>query len=66
MIIKKVEHLTRYTLFHDEQEFLRINEKDVEGNDKNTWLVKSEESAYIMLDEESHNELEILFLQQIE
>jgi hypothetical protein len=64
MILRKAEHLTRYTLFYQGLEYLRLVEKGTE-EEKVSWLVFDEKGGYMIGDTEEAK-LETLFLQTVQ
>jgi hypothetical protein len=65
MIIKNAEHLTRYTIFHEGKDYIRMIEKDVNGDTKMNWMTVEDGQIFVLGDTDSEK-LELLFEGQIE
>ena len=65
MKLKNAEHLTRYTVFYEGQDYIRLHEKSVDGTVSVNWMILQEGTVYIIGDEKSE-ELENEFVKIIE
>lgn len=64
MILKKAEHITRYTLHHDGNEYLRLVEEGL-SEESVTWMVYSDQGIS-MLSEPDSDSLEVEFLKTVQ
>tara|TARA_R110000796_G_scaffold192641_3_gene309316 strand:+ start:1004 stop:1207 length:204 start_codon:yes stop_codon:yes gene_type:complete len=66
MMIQSAEHLTRYTLFFEKKQYMRIVEEGIDGETV-TWLLMEGDidgGAYMMVKDEYHS-LEQEFLKAL-
>lgn len=53
MKLKNAEHLTRYTVFFEGHDYIRLHEKSVDGTINVNWMIIEEGTVYFIGDEKS-------------
>ncbi len=64
MSIYDTQHVTRYKIFYNGNEYIRLNEKSIYGTDTVSWLHIIDEIPYMIGDTETQV-LEVQFMNQI-
>ena len=59
MILKNSEHITRYTLYYEDNSYIRLVEKSIDGNFNITWMILEDKGSIYTIDEIEADSLEI-------